>query len=357
MVAARDKARAKHPIIREALRRAVADGTLKDRIPSLRELSRAHDVSITTANKAVQSLIDERILVRRKGLGTFVRRTSDFSRRLVAILMVGSGHVYERMAKSIQRELRDHDFLPVMIDIGGFDGKRILVDLKRVLAMRPEALVFQPDFETTGPESVPFLRGKTKKIRKLVIVNDGGGNRDLQACRVRSDAWLGGYLATRHLLERGHRRILHFTHRNRVVPPERFRFHEAFQKELGYLMAMEEAGLAPEVIRQEPEGGDTDGVAEWLALEDRPTAVFASQDSRTVAVLKVARGLGLRVPDDLALVGYYDTPWCEAVDPALTSVTIHEEAFGRAVAEMVLAPDKTGERLVPDPELTIRSST
>jgi DNA-binding LacI/PurR family transcriptional regulator len=72
-----------------------------------------------------------------------------------------------------------------------------------------------------------------------------------------------------------------------------------------------------------------------LTLPDRPTAVFASSDFRAAAVFEAARRAGLRIPQDLAVVGYYNTPWCHMLPVPLTSVDLRvDELARRAVAAL-----------------------
>ncbi|HET7044793.1 MAG TPA: LacI family DNA-binding transcriptional regulator, partial [Gaiellaceae bacterium] len=116
----------------------------------------------------------------------------------------------------------------------------------------------------------------------------------------------GGELATRHLVELGHRRIAFVGDK----PTDHYRFRSSRDRTTGYERALARAGLEvrPEYVR---EGTQSRHLArsiaeELLGLPERPTAIFAASDTQAVGVLEAARALGLGVPGDLSVVGFDD---------------------------------------------------
>lgn len=115
----------------------------------------------------------------------------------------------------------------------------------------------------------------------------------------------GGELATRHLLELGHRRVALIGD-----PPPEFRYAWSRDRTRGYDRALAAAGIAPrgEYVR---EGTRLPHVAraiaaELLSLPERPTAIFAASDTQAIGVLEAARSLGIRVPEELSVIGFDD---------------------------------------------------
>jgi LacI family transcriptional regulator len=133
---------------------------------------------------------------------------------------------------------------------------------------------------------------------------------------VGSTNFLGGLAATRHLLELGHRRIAY------LGGPAAATCNQARMN--GYRGAMEAAGMPiPEGYVRTGQFHHRDGLEEGAALLDlpeRPTAVFAGSDETALGVIEAARLRGLRVPDDLSLVGFDDTPVARFASPPLTTV-------------------------------------
>lgn len=144
----------------------------------------------------------------------------------------------------------------------------------------------------------------------------------------------GAYLAVRHLLSLGHRRIATVTGPATNV--------DARQRVSGYRMALEEAHL-PLDPRLEIEGDFTEqsghrAVAELLALKPRPTAVFFGNDYMAIGALSALAEAGVRVPEDLAVVGFDDIAMARYVTPALTTVHVDLIELGARAVERVLAP-------------------
>jgi LacI family transcriptional regulator len=143
----------------------------------------------------------------------------------------------------------------------------------------------------------------------------------------------GGEMATRHLIELGHRRIALIGD-----PPPEFRFDWSRDRTRGYEQALARAGieLRPAYVR---EGTRLLHVArgiaaELLALPDRPTAVFAASDTQAFGTLEAARALGIRVPEELSVIGFDDIEVASYV--GLTTVRQPLFESGRRGAELLL---------------------
>ncbi|HEX3056357.1 MAG TPA: LacI family DNA-binding transcriptional regulator [Gaiellaceae bacterium] len=143
----------------------------------------------------------------------------------------------------------------------------------------------------------------------------------------------GGEMATRHLIELGHRRIALIGD-----PPPEFRFDWSRDRTRGYEQALSRAGIEvrPEYVR---EGTRLLHVArgiaaELLALPDRPTAVFAASDTQAIGAIEAARARGIRVPEELSVIGFDDIEVASYV--GLTTVRQPLFESGRRGAELLL---------------------
>lgn len=169
----------------------------------------------------------------------------------------------------------------------------------------------------------------------------------------------GGYLATRHLIELGHRKIAFLS--DYLDNP--FNFIAMRKRYDGYRWALEEAGLSfhPD-YQQEGTLGARDSFEKakiLLSLPDRPSAVFAASDTHAVGVIKAAHELGLKVPENLSVVGYDDIRDAEYLD----ITTIHQPLLesGKESVNILLAsllePSKTPSDIELSIELIIRGTT
>jgi LacI family transcriptional regulator len=109
----------------------------------------------------------------------------------------------------------------------------------------------------------------------------------------------------------------------------------------GYREALASAGIAPcedlvQLGDAFTETGGYDGMRRLLALSPRPTAVFAANDLMAMGALMALREAGLRVPHDMAVVGFDDIPAARLVTPPLTTISQFQEQLGRRAAEMLL---------------------
>ncbi len=180
------------------------------------------------------------------------------------------------------------------------------------------------------------------------------------------DNSMGGAAATRHLIERGRRRIAAV---GWASIPSR-----AVQNRLaGYRRALEEAGLGATgtagkaadrgCVWWAPELSEAGGAAAGAALlaEWRPDAIFALSDVIAVGVLHAVRRAGLRVPEDVAVVGYDDLSFAPFLAPPLTTIRLPYEAMGRAAIAWLVAAVRgqaeTPLRALYHPELVIRESS
>jgi DNA-binding LacI/PurR family transcriptional regulator len=149
---------------------------------------------------------------------------------------------------------------------------------------------------------------------------------------VRVDDLHGGRMATRHLLEVGHRRIAY------VAGGEGNSTSQARQD--GYATALAEAGVAMAPERIIPGNGRVQAGAHALpmlrSLAGQPTAVFCYNDVTAIGLLRAAREAGIRVPEDLAVVGFDDIPMAAYVYPALTTVAQPKFDLGRQAMEMAV---------------------
>lgn len=167
----------------------------------------------------------------------------------------------------------------------------------------------------------------------------------------------GARMVARYLLSLGHRRIAHLTGNPDLA--------STAVRRRSFVEALQEAGVAMEermVVACQYDGGGADAAMRALLTDaEPPTAVFAGNDAIAVVACSVARKLGVRVPQQLSVVGYDDVPAATMVRPQLTTVAQPLVRIGSEAASLLLRrlagePHLPGEVLVA-PRLEIRGST
>lgn len=167
----------------------------------------------------------------------------------------------------------------------------------------------------------------------------------------------GGRMATEHLLQRGHRRIVHLAGPVRSCAGE--------ERQIGYRQALARAGIPVNERWIQEIGSPLSDYSAALGLwetaqEQRPTAVFAWSDDVAIQMMRLLRERGIRVPQDVAVIGFDSTALCDHTDPPLTSVRQPVYPMARQALGLLTqkiqdeSPAQTQIRVAP--EIVVRKS-
>lgn len=185
-----------------------------------------------------------------------------------------------------------------------------------------------------GTADPAVLHTLAAHVREIVLVDSRDDTGPYES--VVSDGFGGAFEATRYLLELGHRRLGFFPDAQRVL---------SFQERLrGFVAAQFEAGLTanPAWVL----GGGEDAEAQRLSLlsflsetpaGERPTALLCANDYNALIALRACRDIGLRVPEDISLIGFDDIYYAAHADPPLTTVRVDKEYMGRLAVRLLSA--------------------
>lgn len=329
---------------------------------SLQEVARRAKVSIATVSRVLNNsdkVVPETRAVVERALHQLGYRPSRVARRLR--MKDGHAHLvgliipdiqnpfYAEIARGVEDAAYAAKFALLLCNSDeNLDKERFYLDVMRDESV--DGLVLPPFDETdpavaevvkTGLPIVCVDRSLAKVKTDLVDVDNYQGARD----------------AVRHLLDRGHKHIALIEGRAQVSTSR--------ERRRGYLDALAERGIAPrpEFMRAgdfKQESGRVLAL-ELLALKRRPTALFVCNNLMTVGALSALHQRGLRVPQDMALVGFDDLPWAEALDPPPTVVRQPAYEVGRRAMELllkrVLEPARPIVTVRLLPELVVRRST
>ncbi|MEV1006021.1 LacI family DNA-binding transcriptional regulator [Streptomyces sp. NPDC049881] len=203
----------------------------------------------------------------------------------------------------------------------------------------------------------PGLHKELHRLGVPLVVVDPAGSPALDAPTVGATNWAGGLAATEHLLGLGHRRI------GFIAGPPRLLCSRARLD--GYRAALESAGVPVDERLTVP--GDFyhesgfHGCGRLMDLDEPPTAVFAASDQMAMGAIEALRQRGLRVPQDVSVVGFDDLPEMRWSAPPLTTVRQPLAEMGKVAARTVLRQARGEEldspRLELATELVVRAST
>ena len=289
--------------------------------------------------------------------------------------MVRLGYVANRQARSLAGG-RTNNIGVLIPDLGtgyigeiirGIDAELGLSDLDLILYTTHRTASKEANYVTnlaTGmvdglilvlPRSpADFIGILTKQNFPFILIDHQGIGPDCPA--VGAANWQGGFTATEYLIKLGHQRIGFITGWMDLGC--------ALDRLDGYRSALRTNHIpdAPELIYEgtffQPDGFT--GASILLDLPNPPTAIFASNDDMAMGVMDAIRHRGLRVPDDVSVIGFDDIPQASLIRPALTTVRQPLEKMGRVATQMLLellnkSQKKIGRIELPT-ELIIRDS-
>jgi LacI family transcriptional regulator len=231
------------------------------------------------------------------------------------------------------------------------DSRREEHNLDLLVQQRVHGIIITPVDEVN-----PRLEQLTEQGIPIVYVDRISGNRP--CCWVTTDDATGGRLAGEHLLERGHRRLA-FVGGGGFSPHVERRF-------TGFRDAVDRKAESVRRIETDDWRFD-DGVAAArtivdLPIDERPTAVMCANDLVAVGLVQALWSSGIRVPDDIAIVGFDDLEWARASMVPLSSVHQKRHELGQLAVQMLVDeitnPDEHVHRhVILQPELAVRASS
>jgi len=205
--------------------------------------------------------------------------------------------------------------------------EREIINTQALVANRVAGLLIAISSETTNHD---HLKGVLKQ--GVPLVQFDRVVEELDTNKVVVDDYQAAYEAVSHLIECGYKRIGHMAGQDGIAL-NRHRFE-------GYRDALSDHGLEYEEkfhLHGGYRGEDgREGAKRFLAMDTMPDAILAINDPVAVGLFSEFKKAGIRIPDDVALVGFSDTPAAALIEPALT--TIYQPAFemGRAAASLLM---------------------
>lgn len=324
---------------------------------TLAEIARAAGVSAPTVSKVLngradvapgtRTRVEELLLLH----GYRRRRGSTAQSQLIDLVFheLDSGWAME-VVRGVENVAREEGLSLVLSESAGRPTPgQTWVD--GVLARRPVGVILVLS-DLTAAQRAQL----TSRNIPFTVVDPAGDPGD-DVPSVGTTNWQGGLAATRHLTGLGHRRI------GVISGPSRMMCSRA--RVDGYRAAMETAGLPidPDLVREgefSHEDGYTAGL-ELLRLPEPPTAIFAGNDLQALGVYEAARELGLRIPEDLSVVGFDDLPLTRWIGPPLTTVRQPliemAETAARLVLDLSRGQQPATTRVDLATNLVVRSST
>ncbi len=351
----------KSKLIVDSIESGILSGALKpgDRLQSVRSIAASFSSSISVVQNALRSLERKNLVESKPGSGVFVRTQSHaLGSATHIILCAPEGHVYSELNSSIRQLLFRKGSVPVTVDYSQMIALKpdpaFRKQVNDILASGAEAVILHGDsyWRHQFLDDFPTLRAVF-----LSIVDYPG---PMPERAVLLDYETSFHLATSHLLRLGRKRVAlcAFKPDPRSLSPETFSRHHSSQMVNGYEQALRECGgvsYVNHIPRTELEINEQ-FLKRLMASKERPDAIVCDLDHTVLQLTMAAMRLGVKIPDDVALTGFFDTPWCEQAPVKITSITFEWQKLAEHAVKLALE-DKPSQKLIyMKPKLVIRET-
>jgi DNA-binding LacI/PurR family transcriptional regulator len=248
------------------------------------------------------------------------------------------------VVQGIEMTARDHNY-SVILTSSSYEPEREIAAVDMLRSKRVDGVIV-----TSSRVGAIYLDHLERIDAPIVLINNHREDTGPYTFSITVDNPHGGCEATRHLIKSGHRRIAYITGRGDNSS-------DAGRQE-GYREALAGAGIPFDPALVLPGSGRSDGgelaLATLLGLDSRPTAVFCYNDMTAIGLMRAAREAGLRIPGDLAVVGFDDIPFAAFACPPLTTIAQPKFEMGRRAVEMALELLKPSQSSAPASNVVFR---
>lgn len=328
-------------------------------MPSLRDVAKHARVSVATASRVinggdnVRDETRERVEQAMRELLYIPPGRSSVTGAIGLLLPALANPVFPLLAEAMEKEASAAGLSSILCNTAGSPTREteyVHVLLERQVAGMIFICCELADVLADHSHFRRLLAAGTK----LVFVN--GANDEFPVAAVGVDERTAGHLATQHLIDLGHRRVGFAAGPDRYLP--------TLLKTAGYENAMRKAGLdvSGSIAHSDfSVDGGRSAARELLRSAERPTGLICSSDLMAIGVMQEAETLGLRVPDDVSVVGFDGIPATTWTNPPLTTIEQPIERIASTAVTVLRTLIADPQRELPQylfrPKLAVRAST
>ncbi|MEH7545779.1 MULTISPECIES: GntR family transcriptional regulator [Bacillaceae] len=364
----------KYNMVKEKITEWITSGKVQpgEKIYSENELVKMFGVSRHTVRQAVGDLVHEGWLYREQGAGTFcsnkllqpnvesemispIKSLNTNGKNIGVITTYISDYIFPSIIKGIESYLTAQGY-SLTFACTDNDVEKEKQCLQTMLSRNIDGLIVEPTRSSNyNPNIHYYLQLEQNNIPYLMI---NQFYSQLMPPHIIMNDEHGGFIATEHLINLGHEKIIGLFKTDDLQGVNRMQ---------GFIRAFREHNLPffPDMVitytTEEKDNNLVEQLQQFFTTDDKPTAIVCYNDQLALQVLFMLRGIGLSVPEDVSIVGYDDSSLAEATDVKLTSVTHPKMDMGIEAAKWIVsAVEKRGSiehSTIYEPELVIRNST
>ena len=325
--------------------------TMKD-IARLAQVSTSTVSHVINGSRFVSDEIREkvmRIVVELNYTPSYIARSLKVkATKTIGLLVTATNNpFFSEVMAGVEQYCQKNQYNLIIATTGG-DAKRLQQNLQTLIHKQVDGVLlmcgdsrFQADMELTVP---------------LPLVVMDWWFTELNADKILENSEYGGYLATKSMVDAGHQKI--------GIITGNLRKSVAKNRLQGYKKALSEANIVlnPDWIVESHfdfKGGIV-GAQKLLALSDRPTAIFCCSDTIAIGAYQAIQNQGLRIPQDISIMGYDDIELARYLFPSLSTISQPKAELGKLAVETLLQriqePNENYRTLVLEPTCILRES-
>lgn len=329
-----------------------------EKLPTEQEIGELFSVSRHTVRQSILELEKQGYIYRERSKGAYVDKLEKSkktkSKMTIVITTYVSEYIFPFLIKGIEEVLSKNGYDILLLSTNN-EKQKEREQLKKLLEYDVVGAIIEPTASALGNTNEDYYKEISNNNIPYLMIN-AAYDKDKQSY-VAIDDEKGGYTICKYLIDLGHKRIAGLFKEDDV---------QGIERKKGYLRALEENNIEIDStivgkFKTFEEDFYIDGFTRsLLCRNDRPTAIFCYNDKVAMKVVKVAEELGLKIPEDLSIVGYDNDATVSAVlDCGITTISHPKEELGKKAAEMLLRLINGEQEKVSyifEPEIVVKNS-
>ena len=312
--------------IKRDIEQQILSGQIKigDKLMSETEMLEHYHVARMTVRAALTELVNNGCLAKERGRGTFCVALPRQAKKSIDVLLdTGDNYFAPYFLSGIGRVLDREGYQLVLNDTR--DNVEMFEKLlQQIISRGTSGIIIQPYRRVQDISEELLQELESCQAAGIPVVTIDGKFRDQDLVGYMTDDVYGGKLATEHLIAMGHRKILGLF---------RSSYRDSVFRTRGYCRAMEEHSLTPQILDAD---GEYQPALQALLQSRQITAIVCYNNLLAVDCYHFFAQIGVRVPEDVSVIGYDDTALAAASLPQITSVTHPKDIMGEDAADCLL---------------------
>ncbi|MFW5981418.1 MAG: GntR family transcriptional regulator [bacterium] len=307
-----------------------------EQIPSESQLANKYKVSRHTIRKAIDILVQEAVLEKKQGVGTFYQGKKSSRTGNIGFISISlHDYIFADILSAADNFLHDKNY-QIILGNSQDDLKKEKEILMQLMDKNIDGLIIEPAQSALSSSNLNLLEEIARRNIPVLVLDSNYQSDFLNIVMV--DDYQGGFLATNHLLEMGHQEIAMIYKASH---------NPALARLEGYKVAIKEAGLDlqeylirpyfySEFNNQNKFENEIKDIVGQLLKNKKLTAIFTFNDQIAIIVQEILNQKAIKVPEDISIIGFDDSMLVQLNNISITSISHPKEKAGRKAAEIII---------------------